>query len=203
MNAIRDRLFQPRLESLEDRCVPATLRDFFPSMTQLAVIPSHKVFSPPPRGTVYRIVKLPPAPVFFPPTFTLGPPVGRSSGLIVNTSFDRGLTTPGLPSYPPSQPATQPPVQSGGLTLKPDGTLSGSLFGGGPSTVSVVPAATPGTPGAVPLLVSTPGLTTHAFTLVPQQSPYGLTNLPAPTAVATRVDPGLTTAGLPSYPPSL
>jgi len=220
MNDNRARLFQPRLESLEDRYVPTNISDLFPSMAHLLAIPRYRVFSPaaPPPAHA-AVLKLPPRLVIVAPTPTLSSGGAITTGLVVSTNVDSGLataglpttgtstsdpglTTPGLPNSAPSQPVTQQPFQIGGLTLNPDGSLSGSLFGSSPSAPTVVPAATPGTSGAVRTLVSTPGLATHTFSLVPQQSSFGVTNQPAPVTVATSFDPGLTTPGLPSYAPS-
>jgi hypothetical protein len=149
MNANRDRSFQPRMESLEDRCLLSAARLLF-----RPGLPHHSLFAGPVGGGTgtpgaIHIATNPnsTARVTVPIAARDDSPVGLSTrgtttiggsdpgfvgpGLPSSSAFahDPGLTTSGLPSFAPSQPVTPGPIQPGGLVLHPDGTVTGSLFG--------------------------------------------------------------------------
>jgi hypothetical protein len=146
MNFASDRTFRPRLEALDDRLLLSGFRSlYFPSLrlapggavggsgTPAAV---HTIVNPANAAT--HSVAIVPHHISLggfdrPSPITVG---GIDQGIIkpglpgASTSIsDPGLTTPGLPSYPPSHPATPLPFQVGGFRLAPNGTISGSLFG--------------------------------------------------------------------------
>jgi hypothetical protein len=150
MDADRDRAFQPRLESLEDRCLLSAAHSIFfrgrlPHHSSVAALSNGSSAS-----SVRTIVNTTGAAQF---TVSVVPrdstPLGTSQGTPIiklpgnldsglNTpglitpatlAHDPGISVPGLLSQGTSQTATQTSTQSGGLTVSPNGTVSGSLFG--------------------------------------------------------------------------
>jgi hypothetical protein len=150
MTTDQGRLFQPRLESLEDRYLLTVwpgYRFLLPSFALRFAAASalaggthtpaqiHTVVNP---GNVFlRTVSIVPQHIslglFDQPSpvnvrgFNPGLSVPGLPGPTVIRS-DFGYTTPGLPYfYTPSQPVTPPPLQVGGLTLLPNGTVIGNF----------------------------------------------------------------------------
>jgi hypothetical protein len=147
-----DRLFRPRLESLEDRAlltvwpgyrflvppnlVGRTATVISPHIPRGTHTPAeiHTIFNP---GSVFtRSVTIVPHHISLglydtPNPITvrgfdpgLSVPGLRTPPVLVS---DAGFSMPGLPQFAPSQPVTPPPFQVGGLTVSPDGTISGSF----------------------------------------------------------------------------
>jgi hypothetical protein len=215
--------FRPGLELLEDRLVPADTGNFFLGMRHILTLPAlGRRPVPIVARTVHPAVRtFPPPPQF--PTLVATPSragaSGQQTGIVFTNSSDPGLSSPGLisPSISGNDPGLTTPglpttgesgmtttsssTQGGGLTLNPDGTITGSLFGPAPTSQSVVPAAAAGTAAAVPTIVNTAGQRTQTISLTPPQiSILGFEQSPQVT-VPLSVDPGLTTPGLltPSY----
>jgi hypothetical protein len=187
MNANEDRTFQPRLELLEDRFLAANVFPLAPFALTLPAAGARSATSIP---TIVNMFGRPTAFVSPVPTHINIGGVAQTSGFIITTNLDGGftaaglpttsrigtgpgLTTPGLPSSPPSHPVTQSTGLPGGLTLNPNGTVSGTLSGMSPITRV-------GTSVAV----------------VPTHISLGLFDQVTPTTVANKADPGLTTRGL-------
>jgi hypothetical protein len=150
MDANRNRAFQPRLESLEDRFLLSAAHSIFlrPRLTHHTTVAALGTGSS--AGSVRTIVNTTGAAQF---TVSVVPrdstPLGTSQGtpiiklpgnldsglstpgLITPSvlAHDAGITVPGLLSQGTSQTTTQASTQSGGLTLNQNGSISGSLFG--------------------------------------------------------------------------
>jgi hypothetical protein len=153
MNSDRDRTFTPRLESLDDRflltgfviyryLVPPNLSRLPATPVKPAVVggnhtPAQVRTIVNPVGAATRSVSIVPPHISLGlfdspnkvnvPGFDTG--IG-TSGLRTPTviASDAGFTTAGLTIFAPSQPVTTPPLLSTGLTLSPQGVVSGSLF---------------------------------------------------------------------------
>jgi len=142
MNANGNRSYQPLLESLEDRFLLTGYRRVIllpgphlpgAATTRGTGTPAaiHTIVNP--ASVASRTVSLVPQHISLgydqPSPITIhGSDLGIvEPGLPGAFVSDPGLTTPGLPIYTPSQPLTPPPLQVGGLTLSPEGIISGSF----------------------------------------------------------------------------
>jgi|SRR5581483_6995677 len=148
MKADRDRTSQPRLEALEDRSLPSAASLLFrPHLTPLphrgtvasirgAGTPGAvRTITNPGNAAHFTVTIVPrdssPVSLSQPGTTTIqGVDGGISEPGLPNTTTLglAGLTTPGLPSFAPSQPVPTTSIQPGGLVSHPDGSVSGNLF---------------------------------------------------------------------------
>jgi hypothetical protein len=148
MKSDRDRTSQPRLEVLEDRSLPSAASLLFRS--HLGPLPHRgavaslggsgtpgavRTITNPGNAARFTVTIVPrdssPVSLSQPGTTTIQGVDGGifEPGLPNTTTLGLGgLTTPGLPSFAPSQPVTTPSIQPGGLVISPNGSVSGSLF---------------------------------------------------------------------------
>jgi hypothetical protein len=213
MNVNPDRTFRPRLESLEGRLAPVGIANLIrlPSGAIVpAVVPARSTAAA--VATLMNPVRRTTITVSPVPTHINIGGAAQTSGIVVTTSagglttpglptiathaFDFGLTTPGLPSFPPFQLVTPTTGLPGGLQLRLNGSVSGSLFGIPPTLPAATAPALRGTAAAVQILTSPASSRVQSVSTVPTHISLGLFDMPSAVNLANRTDLGLTTPGL-------